>query len=188
MRRLTMVNLLVAAFAFAFLVFSSSVSSAQIFDDSVSSCTGGNCSSLRLPGTVLSFGPSANAWVENLFAAPGECVRLDIASQGADLEMTVVAPNGSVFRNDDRAGASDRRPLVKIGSAPNNGWYTVHLARFDGGAVNANFVLLYGRYNGGNPNCLNPTSPFARTGPDADLAKPDAGVQAPRLHEPGSPD
>lgn len=187
MRRLTMVNLLASAFAFAFLVFSSSVSSAQIFDDSVSSCTGANCSSLRLPGTVLSFNSSANAWVENLFAAPGECVRFDVASQGTDLELTVVAPNGSVFRNDDRNGAFDRRPLVKIGSAPNNGWYTVHLARFNGAAVNANFVLLYGRYSSGNPNCSSPTAPFAGTAPDAGLAKPDAGVLAPRLNEPGSP-
>jgi hypothetical protein len=184
MRRLTILTLMAAAFAF--VIFSSSVSSAQIFDDSVSSCTFANCSSLRLPGTVLSFGPSANAWTENLFAAPGECVRFDVASQGADLEMTVTAPNGAVFRNDDRAGAADRRPLVKIGSAPNNGWYTVHIAQFAGVAVNTNFVLLYGRYTGGNPNCASPTIPFVRSTPDADLVKPDAGVMAPRLNEPGS--
>jgi hypothetical protein len=137
------------------------LSSAQtnIFDDTVSTCTGTNCSALRLPGTVLNFAPSAGNWDINVFSSGDECIRLDVISQNTDLEMVVVAPNGTVYRNDDRT-VLDARPLVKIDPTPNNGWYTVHLARFDGSAVNANFVLLYGRHNSGNVNCSNPTQGF----------------------------
>jgi hypothetical protein len=73
------------------------------------------------------------------------------------MELVVIAPNGTVYRNDDRNGALDRRPLVKIGSAPNNGWYTVRVGQFAGVATETNVVLLYGRYNAGNPNCASPT-------------------------------
>jgi hypothetical protein len=135
----------------------------SIFDDTVSTCTGANCSSLRIPGTVHAFGSSANAFTINAFASAGECVRFDLISPphpAPDMELVVVAPNGTVFRNDDRNGALDRRPLAKIGSAPNNGWYTVHIAQFAGVATETNFVLLYGRYAGGNPNCATPTPPL----------------------------
>jgi hypothetical protein len=103
----------------------------SIFDDTSGTCTGVNCSSLRIPATVFAFGPSAGTFTIDVFAAAGQCVRLDLISPphpAPDLELVVVAPNGSVFRNDDRNGALDRRPLVKIGAAPNNGWYTVHVA------------------------------------------------------------
>jgi hypothetical protein len=155
----------------------------NIFDDSQSICTGTNCSTLRLPGTLLNFAPSAGNWDINVFSSGGECVRLDVISQNTDLEMVVVAPNGTVYRNDDRTG-SDLRPLVKIDTTPNNGWYTVHLARFDGSAVNANFVLLYGRYNTGNVNCSNPTGGFI-----APVAtKPNSSITVqPKLGEPGYP-
>ena len=136
--------------------------STAIFDDTVSGCSTTNCSSLRLPGTVFSSGGvAANAWVANVFAQPRECMRLEVVSQDADLEMVVVAPNGSVFRDDD--GGIGTRPLVRIASTPNNGWYTVHLASFSGAAVNANFTLLYGRYTGGNSNCSGATRPFSVT-------------------------
>jgi hypothetical protein len=48
---------------------------------------------------------------------------------------------------------------VKIGAAPNNGWYTVRLAHFAGTAVEANFNLLASRYNAGKVNCAGPTPP-----------------------------
>lgn len=141
------------------LLLTPGLSSAQtnIFDDTVSTSNAINGSSLRIPGTVLSFGPSAGNFDINVFAGAGECVRLDVISQNTDLEMVVVAPNGTVFRNDDRAGG-DLRPLIKMNPTSNNGWYTVHLARFDGAAVSTNFVLLYGRYNRDNANCAAPTT------------------------------
>ena len=88
----------------------------NIFDDTVSTCTGTNCSSLRIPATIFAFGPSAGVYTIDAFASPGQCVRFDLISPphpAPDMELVVVAPNGSVFRNDDRNGAFDRRPLVK---------------------------------------------------------------------------
>ena len=176
------------------------VASAQnIFDDTSSTCATANCSSLRIPGTVFAFGSSAGQFVISVFASPGQCVRLDLISPphpAPDMELVVIAPNGSVFRNDDRNGALDRRPLVKIGSAPNNGWYTVRVGQFDGVATETNIVLLYGRYSAGNPNCAVPTLPlstvnafgFAVEGAEEDAEK-DATprpVPAPRAGQPGA--
>jgi hypothetical protein len=169
------------------------VASAQsIFDDSVSTCTGINCSSLRLPATVFAFGPSAGTFTIDAFAAAGQCVRFDVISPSApDMELVVVAPNGSVFRNDDRNGALDRRPLVKIGSAPNNGWYTVHVAQFAGAATETNIVLMYGTYPAGNPNCGTPTGPLAAgtltlNGEELDDAAKTEPAVAP-VSKPGQP-
>lgn len=163
-----------------------SMAQTAIFDDSVSSCAGINCSSLRIPGTVLNFSPSAGNWDVNVFAGAGECVRLDVISQDADLRMVVVAPNGTVFQNDDRGGG-DLRPLVKMTPTSNNGWYTVHLAHFGGSPINANFVLLYGRYNAGNANCSSPTTGqfAARMSGKPNTSRND---RASRPHEPGSPE
>jgi hypothetical protein len=158
-----------------------------IFDNSISTCTGNNCSSLTLPGSVLAFGPSAASWVIEAFASPGQCVRLDVTSQDTDLEIVAVAPNGQVFRNDDRSG-SDLRPLVKIDPTPNNGWFTVQVQHFNGIAVGANFVLHYARYNTGNPNCASPTPPVlsAELGAPAEESKQDSEVTPPQPSTPGS--
>ena len=186
MRR-TYTNWMAGLIALATLLLAPVLGSAQtaVFDDTFSTCATINCSSLRIPGTVLSFAPSAGNWDINVFAAAGECVRLDVISQATDLEMVVVAPNGTVFRNDDRV-IGDLRPLVKIDRSPNNGWYTVHLAQFAGSAVNANLVLLYGRYNSGNINCFPASTPFVTPL----SAKPDVSstVAAPKPGEPGSPE
>lgn len=173
--------------AFATLVLAPMLASAQtnVFAP-LSSCTTANCASLTIPGSLLNFGPSAGVWDINVFAHPNECIRLDVSVEGTDLRMVVVAPNGTVYQNDDRA-SGDNRPLVKIASAPNDGWYTVHLAHWFGSSVNADFALLYGRYTAGNPNCTAPTLPRL-TQPLS--SKPDISpeVTAPKPQEPGSPD
>lgn|SRR6185295_16597161 len=189
MRHLSLVSRLAFAAALLTLLFAPAMGSAtELFDNTLSSCSTDNCSSLTLPGTILSFGPSAAVFTVDVFAASGECMRLDLSTMPAspiDLELVVVAPNGSVFRNDDRAGASDRRPLVKIGSTPNNGWYTVHIAQFNGSPISANFTLLYGRYSAGNHNCASPTAPVL-TGASAKDDTTDNAAQAPRANEPGA--
>jgi len=183
------------AVALGIVLVAPAVASAQnIFDDTVSTCTGANCSSLRIPATVFAFGPSAGQWITSAFAAPGECVRFDLISPphpAPDMEIVVVAPDGTVFRNDDRNGALDRRPLVKIASAGQNGWYTVRVGQFAGTPTETNIVLLYGRYSAGNPNCATPTPPSLAAAAfsldaDADDAGKDADAPAPPAR-PGQP-
>ncbi|MFO1071067.1 MAG: hypothetical protein U1E14_21335 [Geminicoccaceae bacterium] len=127
-----------------------------VFDDSVSACTGTNCSSVRIPGTVGN--PSPNSLSENaepfilqVFAAQGECLRLDVTAQDRDLYLVAVSPRGTLWKNESRA-ATDSRPLLKIASAPERGWYTVHIG-VQTATLYSNFILSYGRYNAGNPNC-----------------------------------
>ena len=55
-----------------------------IFDDTISTCTGLNCSSLRIPGTVTRNGASAIYFEAGLFASAGQCLRAEVISEGAD--------------------------------------------------------------------------------------------------------
>lgn len=148
--------------AILMLAPTSSFAGSNIGDVSVSACTTINCSTLSIPGDVISV-PTlgfAGNFLINAYASPGECVRFDLVTPtNPDMKLVVIAPNGTVYRNDDRSGA-DHRPLVTIPSAPNDGWYTVHISEFSGAAITTNFELKYGRYNFGNPNCSTATPPL----------------------------
>jgi hypothetical protein len=150
-----------AIFAFGLFGATEAFAGGEIFDGGVNTGTSANTGAIVMGATIKSFGASAGKWIAEVFAGAGECLRIDVTSEFTDLETVVVAPNGSVFRNDDRAGAADRRPLVKISPTPNNGWYTVSIGQFAGAAVEGNLVVAYGRFNSANPNCSTPTTPTA---------------------------
>jgi hypothetical protein len=141
------------------------VSQAQagpIYDPTVSTCTGANCSSVYFGGTVLGSGSTtAGQWVQEVFARAGQCVRLQVLSESFDLAMTVVAPDGSIYANDQGGGSCVNCPVVKINNAPNTGWYTVNVARAFGAAGDGNFTLAYGVYPLNNANCAGATQPFS---------------------------
>jgi hypothetical protein len=147
----------------------------NLFDPSVSSTSVLDGSSIELDGTLHDTNGNAEPWVVEVYAGVGECVRLFVTTTAFDAKLTVVAPNGTVYRDDDGGGML--RPLVKIGSAPVQGWYTVQVAHWSGLPQNANFTLLYGRYTAGNANCTNPTQPFARTRGDSPMK--DVTTEAP---------
>jgi hypothetical protein len=184
MRRLS----LVALFGAAVLCIIPGVAAAGalIFDDTVSTCTALNCSSLRIPGTVTSFGGSAGYFEIGLFATPGTCLRAEVITQGADLEMVVRAPNGQIFRNDDKGGAScPLCPRVVVRGAPSNGWYSTTLYQFAGAGVDTNFTLLYGRYSPlTNPNC-NPATVPAAAPAESQADKASEGSSPSRPGDPG---
>jgi hypothetical protein len=163
--RITYPFVILSAIAVLVLGPGSGSAGTEIFDDTPSTCTNEpNCDSLRIPGSVFSINGHAKPWVVNIFADDGQCLRLDVISQDTDLRIVAVAPNGQVFQNDDRDPPTDLRPLVTIDPAPRMGYYTVHIAHFDGEAVEADFVLLHGLYNSGNAaNCVPATQP-AMTG------------------------
>src|SRR4030095_9438953 len=101
----------------------------EIFDNTVDTCTGINCSSLLIPGSFLNhFGVSPKPWVAQLFKGDSQvtgehdCMRRDVGAQDAELEIVSIAPDGTVYRNDDRAGANDRSPLVIIPAGTQHGW------------------------------------------------------------------
>lgn len=137
-----------------------------------STCTGINCASTNIFANIIS---SANLtpngmepFVVQLMSTPSHCTRFDVVSQNTDTEIVVTSPDGTVWRNDDRA-PGDLRPLVVIpAGASVPGWYTVQISRYNGVSTapgnHFDAQLVYGRYNGpGNPNCANPTPPTLTT-------------------------
>jgi len=150
----------------------------NLFDPSVSSTSTLDGSSLELDGTLHDTNGNPAPWVVEVYAGAGECMRLFVTTTAFDAKITAIAPNGTVYRDDD--GGGSLRPLVKIDRTM-QGWYTVQVAHYAGFPQNANFTLLYGRYATGNVNCANPTSPFGRTRGDEVLKDPSqAAAQVPK--------
>jgi hypothetical protein len=117
----------------------------------------GQTTSATISGTTFGFGPSAMPWTAEVFAPANGCLRIAVTAQGTDLEAVVVAPNGTVYRDDD--GGPGLFPLVKINPTPNNGWYTVSLNNFAGSAVSANFTATLQRLAVNSASCLPATTP-----------------------------
>jgi hypothetical protein len=134
-------------------VLSTPAMAGSLISDPLSSCQTDNCESTRILGSIIKSGESAIPFVIQALGRRGDCVRFDVSPTvpSIDMELVVIAPNGAVFSNDNRNG-SDNRPLVRF-SAPVPGWYTVHVNESSGANIDANFVLLYGRYTAGNANC-----------------------------------
>jgi hypothetical protein len=124
----------------------------------VSSCDTTNCSGETIRGTHQ----AAEPFVTQIFARAGECLRLDVTEQSADVALLVAAPAvPSIVRNADR-GAGDTRPLVMIDEIEWTGWYTVIVGFEDVGNTVVRFRLDYGRYPGGNNNCAAPAAAAAQ--------------------------
>jgi hypothetical protein len=134
----------------------------NMFDATVSTATKLDATAVTLNGTLHDTNGNSQPWTTQVYAQAGECLRLFVTSTSFDAKLEVIAPDGEVFRDDDSGGSL--RPLVKIASAPNFGWYTVQVAQFDGTPLTADFTMKYGRYNNGNPNCATPTNPLAIVG------------------------
>lgn len=131
--------------------------------DTRSTCTAPNCEALTLNGTISATDvgvadPSLMPWTVQVFARANECLRLDVISQGIDLQMVVIAPNGRTYSNDDKGDPDcEFCPRVAVATTPSPGWYTVHVTPSQGVPVRSNFGLRYGLYNRGNPNCGDAT-------------------------------
>ena len=156
------------AILFALSTFSAScllapcaANATNLFDPNVSSSTTLDGSSIELNGTLNDTNGNSQPWTAELYAGVGECLRLFVTSTAFDAKLTVIAPNGTVYRDDDSGGSL--RPLVRIANAPTQGWYTVQVAHWAGSPINANFTLLYGRYSAGNTNCSIATTPSVET-------------------------
>jgi hypothetical protein len=114
-----------------------------------STCSPINCSGMTMRGVYQSTEP----FVFQIFARAGECLRLDVSEQTADMTMLVVFPAVNIEAFADDRGVSDARPLVAIDGVDLTGWYTVIVSQTDGDNVVARFELEYGRYPAGNANC-----------------------------------
>jgi hypothetical protein len=125
-------------------------------------CTGVNCGALKFAATINAFTASTRAspWTVGVLGQANECVRLQVILQVSDLEMVVVGPDGTVWRNDNgNVSACPTCPVVKFVPLK-TGWYTVQVSPANGSAVEQDFRISYGRYNVGNPNCRGLTPTF----------------------------
>lgn len=129
-------------------------------------CSTLNCNAATLNGISFKTGPGDSvSWSSQLFADVGECIRLDVFAQSADMELVLVSPSGAVWKNDDRNASTDFRPLIRA-RADVKGYYTVQANYFSGNqAVNSlqTFSLAYGRYRIGSFNCPTAYTPVATT-------------------------
>ncbi|MBV8649575.1 hypothetical protein [Paludibacterium sp.] len=133
-----------------------------------SACTSLNCDATVLHANVTTSstnpGGSVEPFVLQVHSSPQYCLRLDVFNQSARMQVVIVAPDGTVWRNFGRS-AADPRPLVVVPRGV-QGWYTVQISLLGGSTptpgVHYNADFAYGRYTSlSNPNCANPTPPLA---------------------------
>ncbi|ETW98331.1 MAG: hypothetical protein ETSY1_19105 [Candidatus Entotheonella factor] len=99
---------------------------------------------------------NTDPFVIQIFSSGDECVRLEVIRQGADFEMTLISPNGTIWQNDD--GGVDTQPLIKAITNV-RGWYPLVISQFAGAVANADFDLQYGRFIATSTQCTDPTAP-----------------------------
>ncbi len=126
------------------------------FTDSKGTCTTPNCQSMTLQGTMQQ---NPENFVIEAWGGAGDCLRFEITGTvpSFDPAMMIIGPSfadGAVWKDDD--SGTGLYPLVKL-IAPVSGVYTVVVTEFVRQSSAKDFTLKYGRYNGTNSNCSNPT-------------------------------
>lgn len=165
--------------AVASVLLATSATATPIFDPTVRDCETRNCSAVVLGGTANGFLNAPMPWTVQVYAGARECLRLEVISQEADMEMRIVAPDGSKTWLSDDSGElpCPLCPVLAIPTRQQPGWYTVHVGEFGGASVQANFTIAYGRYARTSPNCTASASP-AGAAPARAIDK-DGGSPAP---------
>ena len=87
-----------------------------------------------------------------------ECVVItDTAPVGFDATATLVAPNGTVWFDDDSNGSL--RPKIKA-LTNSRGWHVLTISTYAGYAGTRDITLTYGRYAANSSNCAGATPPL----------------------------
>ncbi|MCI0599123.1 MAG: hypothetical protein L0Y50_05705 [Beijerinckiaceae bacterium] len=111
-----------------------------------------------LNGTVeTTANGNADPFVIETFSQGNECLQFLVTFQGADLEATLVAPDGRSWRDDDSAGGL--RPRINAVTTK-KGWHILRLSHFFGDAVNADFTV---RITRNAVSFCNPATPPVNT-------------------------
>lgn len=133
----------------------------EIIDSAFSTCTEVNCSATSIAGWAGTSAGKVLPWTAKFLAVAGNCLRLQMSfiNGPANLEMVVVAPNGTTRYRNDQGGVvgCSNCALVKISPTPASGFYTAIISTANGAVVDTDFHLLFGQYSAGNPNCASPT-------------------------------
>jgi hypothetical protein len=84
-----------------------------------------------------------------------ECVVITgVGPLNFDATATLVAPDGTVWFNDD--GNGSLRPKIKAITF-SRGWHVLTISTYAGFAGTRDITLTYARYAGTSQNCANPT-------------------------------
>ncbi len=118
-----------------------------------------------LGGSVESSAGGADPFSIGVFSTGNECLRIAVNNQQntgtgerSDLKATLVAPNGTVWQDDDSNG--NLLPLIKaITPSGVVGWYTLALSQFNGHAVHTAFAFQFSRFSATDSRCSPPTPP-----------------------------
>ncbi len=126
-------------------------------------------------GSTLEFGGSvdttasgnADPFFIETFSGGNECLQIFVKEQNADLEATLVSPDGATWRDDNSGGGN----LPRINAVTTRrGWHILRLSHFSGNPVTAFFTVDITRTVASACNPVTPpTNSFApavrKTGP-----------------------
>jgi hypothetical protein len=152
-----------ATIALGALSSGSALAQSEIIDsDFGDECNVVNCNITSIAGWAGSSSSQVLPWTAKFLAEAGLCLRLQMSSINgpANLELVVVAPNGTTRYRNDQGGIAGcaNCALVKIDPAPVSGFYTAIISSANGAPVDTDFHLLFGQFPSGNVNCASPTA------------------------------
>jgi hypothetical protein len=116
---------------------------------------------LQLGGRINSHSASGltSTWTGQFLGRGGHCMRVELSAQGSNLAMTVVGPDGSVYRNRDKGGTEGCTtcPLVVVPTTTTAA-YTVILGHQAGIYHDLDFLMAAWLYPFGHAKC-SPRTP-----------------------------
>jgi hypothetical protein len=122
----------------------------------ITTCTATLCGTNKFNARISQSFTNSNPFVAQFSVNPERCAVFEViaTNQANDLEMALVAPNGTTFTDDD--GGAGLNPRVVIAN-PFRGIYTMVLNHFTGLGIDDIAVIKFAQYNLGNPNCAGAT-------------------------------
>jgi len=140
----------------------SALAQSEIIDsDFGDECNTVNCNITSIAGWAGRSSSQVLPWTAKFLAVAGNCLRLQMSfiNGPANLEMVVVAPNGTTRYRNDQGGVAGcpNCALVKVDPAPVSGFYTTIISSTNGAPVDTDFHILFGQFPHGNVNCAPPT-------------------------------
>src|SRR5215208_6513145 len=88
-------------------------------------CTNINCESVQQNGQLNGYEGTTNPWIAIFTKSPSgkDCLRLEVTQQSTDLAIAAVAPDGTVYTDDDSSNQCTNCPRVVIPKTAIGGAY-----------------------------------------------------------------
>ncbi len=115
-------------------------------------CTTLNCEAVAFRARINGFDTNIDPYLAIVGVSAVGCLRVQVTQATADLQLTVVAPNGLTYFNDNQGSSANPLVVIPLTQA---GQYTIALSQTATTAIEAGASVSAGWYTpASNRNCF----------------------------------